>query len=162
MLVVIGVCSFIIMVYQVWRIPNFDGATIYKVSYSPDGLYKMSGVYSKSLSNKSYSLLTSLKDNRLVAIVPSGQLGTGEKDSWTCSQIVEIPCATFFPKSHPKHNASSCIVNSLIELESCVEYVADINDKHHTISLPPSYWQQLHAWFVVMLQGKNNGVMSEN
>lgn len=119
------------MIIQIWSVPNYRGGRSY-VSYSPDGIYKLDYVFTKSTPD-SVRIFSLVEDNRVVAISPSSPHSViAVRPSWL---YLEESSDGFFRKI------------------PCYGHKLEAGDSDTIVDLPPSWWRQLHAWLTIRLKG---------
>lgn len=129
--VFIGMIMF--MIWDIYRIPDYNGGEAF-VSISPDKRYKVSHVYPVG-STPSVYLLTDLADHQVKAMVikPHWWDGFQVRMRWDCNKQ-KIHCTAFY---------------------------YDINREADDIVIPPTLWQQLHAWLTIKIKGLENPQLTE-
>ena len=119
--IVILLFASICMYIQVKRVPNYQGGESY-VSYSPDGRFRLDLVFPKK-GYRTVRLLTSLKSGKVKSIART-------------SSIFHDYSLDFNPSFICKDDDSYC-------------YEHTLQTDTDSMSLSPSWWDQLHAWLVI-------------
>lgn len=131
--VLIFVVTTLIMGWDIYKIRDYRGGKAY-ISISPDNKYKVSSVYTKDGRAAGY-LVTSLPTNQIKAIV--------RRPVWWDSLQV--------------YNIWQCGENN----KQCYSYTYDLTGKADEILLPPTLWQQAHAWLTIKIKGLENPQLTE-
>jgi len=120
----------VVMAVQIYRIPNYQNGESYK-SYSPDGRYMMDVVFAPLYAPTSL-ILTDLEQDRVVQLSTLPDDDIDMLELWVCEDL------------NSKRDAWI--------KKPCYEYTPQ-GDAGPILTLPPSWWSQLHAWLTIKLKG---------
>ncbi|MCT4536416.1 hypothetical protein [Halodesulfovibrio sp.] len=123
-----------IMLFQIAQVPNYKNGESYR-SYSPDGRYMMDLTFPKSRNADTLMILTDLERDRVVQLKPLQDDYISILEIWLCEEYSKGNDGIIVSKKVP-----------------CYEYTPQ-GDAGPTLTLPPSWWSQLHAWLTIQIRG---------
>jgi hypothetical protein len=119
------------MLFQIAQVPNYKKGESYR-SYSPDGRYMMDLIFPQGRNSNILLMLTDLDLDQVVQLTTLPDDDIDILELWVCKELnskkdarIKKPCYEYTPKG----------------------------DAGRILTLPPSWWSQLHAWLTIQIRG---------
>ena len=120
-----------IMLFQIAQVPNYKNGESYR-SYSPDGRYMMDLIFPQGRNSNTLLMLTDLDLDQVVQLTTLPDNDIDILELWVCEDLnskkdawIKKPCYEYTPQG----------------------------DVGPILTLPPSWWSQLHAWLTITIRG---------
>jgi hypothetical protein len=119
------------MLFQIAQVPNDKNGESYR-SYSPDGRYMMDLIFPQGRNSNILLMLTDLDLDQVVQLTTLPDDDIDILELWVCEDLnskkdawIKKPCYEYTPQG----------------------------DAGPILTLPPSWWSQLHAWLTIQIRG---------